>query len=175
MAWRGARLARTASTRPKSYTEPHRQCEHEEDRRKNRPQSKHRPPRRVAPHVGEAPRRDEPQENTNIDGYFGPRHEGAARVRRGHFCNVDRVHRQPHADAEARDYPEEQQHRVVHGTSHPEHAYDEHGARHREGPSSTEPIDHIMRDGRPSDRTRVEDADQYLHFDITQRPVVLHS
>ena len=30
-----------------------------------------------------------------------------------------------------------------------------------------------MRDGGSGDGTRVEDADQYLHFDVAQRPVVL--
>ena len=31
-----------------------------------------------------------------------------------------------------------------------------------------------MRDGGSGDRTRVQDAYQYLHFDVAQRPVVLH-
>ena len=30
-----------------------------------------------------------------------------------------------------------------------------------------------MRDGGSGDRTRVQDAYQYLHFDVAQRPVVL--
>ena len=106
MAWRVAQLARTASTRPKSYTEPHRQREHEEDRRQDRAERQHGPPRRVAPDVDEAPRRHKSQENADVDGYFGPRHEGAARVRRRDLRDVDRVHRQPDADAEARDYSE---------------------------------------------------------------------